>query len=414
MAPNRILVVDDSAFMRKVVSDLIEDDPQFTVIGTAKNGKEAIAKVKELQPDAVTMDVEMPEMNGLEALLHIMQDTPVPVIMLSSLTEEGARETIIALERGAVDFVRKPSGSVSLDVYKVKLLLQEKLRMAVKIRMSSKNALQAPSSGKASAALAVTPVKRTAVQEAAVVRKPAKTEESKQKFGSDKPAIPKVWPNPQSNSELPGQAAAANQTIPTHSRTKITKLVAIGTSTGGPRALNQVLSELPADFPAPIVIVQHMPPKFTHSLAERLDKNSQIAVTEASEGEELQTGKAYIAPGGWHLLIVKQTAGSYRVKLTKDEPRNGHRPSVDALFDSLLPIAEDLEMHAVVMTGMGSDGAKGMKALKEAGIRTAIAESEETCIVYGMPRAAVETQCVDYILPVTEIPRKLTELLMSR
>ncbi|ANE47556.1 chemotaxis protein CheY [Paenibacillus swuensis] len=371
MAQYQVLVVDDSAFMRKVISDLIEEDPLFTVMGTAKTGREAIAKVKELRPDAVTMDVEMPEMNGLDALKHIMEETPVPVIMLSSLTSDGARETILALERGAVDFVRKPSGSISLDVFKVKLLLHEKLRIAVAVNLKSRT------------------------------------------MSSVKVAKDELVVLSDAGSRLP-----TRQSVPAVLKPNrigpVQKLVAIGTSTGGPRALQQVLSALPEHFPAPILIVQHMPPKFTHSLALRLDSLSRIRVVEAEDGQELRNGTAYIAPGGWHMHLAKndRTSG-YQVKLTKEEPRSGHRPSVDVLFESLLPYVTTLPIHTVLMTGMGSDGAKGMKALKAAGSHASIAESEETCVVYGMPRSAVEQQCVDYVLPVTEIPRKLTELLPS-
>lgn len=362
MSPYRVLVVDDSAFMRKVVSDLIEDDPEFTVISTAKNGKEAIEKVKELKPDVITMDVEMPEMNGLDALRFIMSEQPTPVIMLSSLTSDGARETILALEWGAIDFVRKPSGSISLDLYKVKILLIEKLKIAVNSRVRKQNL---PTENK---------------QE---VREPKASVKAK---------------SLESNLLLTKQ--------------KITNLIAVGTSTGGPKALQQILTPLPELFPAPILIVQHMPPKFTKSLAQRLDAASHITVVEAEDGQEVRNGIAYVAPGGWHMQMIRGPMQGYKIKLTKEEPKWGHRPSVDILFESLTPFIE-LKRHAVIMTGMGSDGARGMKALQAAGLETGIAEAEETCVVYGMPRAAVELNCIDHVLPLQEIPNKLMQLLPS-
>ena len=189
----------------------------------------------------------------------------------------------------------------------------------------------------------------------------------------------------------------------------LTQLVAIGTSTGGPRALQKVLLALPKTFPAPILIVQHMPPKFTRSLAERLDSMAEISIVEAADGMRLEKGVAYIAPGGFH-LTVERDSGGYRTRVSGGELRSGHRPSVDVLFESLVPLQE-LKRHAVLMTGMGSDGAKGMLALTRSGAVSAIAEAEETCVVYGMPRAAVQLQCVTHILPLHDIPVKLMQLI---
>jgi two-component system, chemotaxis family, protein-glutamate methylesterase/glutaminase len=365
MAPYHILVVDDSVFMRKIISDLISENPQFKVIGTAKNGREAIEQIKLLKPHAVTMDIEMPEMNGLEALKYIMAELPTPIVMLSSLTQEGAMETIRALELGAVDFIRKPSGSISLDLYKVKKLLHEKLHVAVKMKMKSTWAL-------------------------------ARTSD-----------IPKVTPSlrmPFSKSLDKNEEKAGNQ--------KFNQLVAIGTSTGGPRALHQVVPQIPAGFPAPILIVQHMPPNFTKSLAQRLNDISQINVVEAQEGDILLTSTAYIAPGGWHMKAYRDSASLYRIRLTKEDPRSGHRPSVDVMFESLLDLNE-LKRHIVIMTGMGSDGAKAMLALRHNGVNTTIAESEESCVVYGMPRAAVELKAAMHILPQQEIAQRLIQAVLS-
>ncbi|MBD0380338.1 protein-glutamate methylesterase/protein-glutamine glutaminase [Paenibacillus sedimenti] len=367
MAPYHILVVDDSVFMRKIISDLITENPQFKIVGTAKNGKEAIEQVKLLKPDAVTMDVEMPVMNGLEALERIMAEQPTPVIMLSSLTQDGATETIRALELGAVDFIRKPSGSISLDLYKVKQLLHEKLQIAV--RAKPKSVQQ------------VAPFK--------VIQPLA----AKSNISMMKP---------------PDYQTATSR----NGGTQFDHLVAIGTSTGGPRALHQVVSQIPAGFPAPILIVQHMPPNFTKSLAQRLNDISQIRVVEAQDGDILHTATAYVAPGGWHMTAYKDSSKVYKIRLTKDDPRSGHRPSVDVMFESLLSMGE-LKRHAVLMTGMGSDGAKGMLSLKQSGAATTIAESEETCVVYGMPRAAVELKAAMHVLPQQDIASKLSQAILT-
>lgn len=348
----KVLVVDDSAFMRKIISDLISEDPRFSVVATAKNGKEGVEKAKELSPDVITMDVEMPEMNGLDAVCNIMKICPAPVVMLSSLTNEGASETIRALELGAVDFIRKPSGSISLDLYKVRQQLLDKLICAVQAKVSR-----------------IEPAARPLPKQL-----------------PPRPAIPIGLSNTGS--------------------TRFEHVVAIGTSTGGPRALQEVLSRLPRNLPAPILIVQHMPPKFTQSLAQRLDSLSEIRVVEAQDRQEIVPGTAYIAPGGWHMRLAKEGAERWCIHLDKEEPRSGHRPSVDILFESLVP-HRSFKRHAVIMTGMGSDGAKGMQALKKSGAVTTIAESEKTCVVYGMPRSAVELQCVDYVVPLPDIASQI-------
>jgi two-component system chemotaxis response regulator CheB len=352
-----VLVVDDSVFMRKIITDLINEDPQFRVVDTAKNGVEAVEKVRLLKPHVVTMDVEMPVMNGLAALKSIMKYTPTPVIMLSSLTEDGAIETIKALELGALDFVRKPSGTISLDLYKVKDALMDKLRVAVRTSV----------------------VKMTA-------------------------AIPIPAPPP--------LAPVPKEWNPSDKTSRINQIIAIGTSTGGPRALHQVVSQLPGDLDAPVVIVQHMPPNFTKSLAQRLDSVSQLKVVEAEDGMKLQNGAAYIAPGGFHMVVVRDGSSGYNIRLSKEDPVSGHRPSVDKLFASLVSLKE-LKRHIVIMTGMGSDGAKGMEALHKTGALTTIAESEETCIVYGMPRAAVELNCVSDLLPQYHIAGRLIQAVAA-
>ncbi len=355
----KVLVVDDSAFMRKLISDLITQDETFEIIATARNGKEAVDKTLELKPDVITLDVEMPIMNGIEALEQIMKQQPTPVVMLSSLTAEGASETIRALELGAIDFVRKPSGSISMDLHHVQEQLIHKLKTAVQTKISAYKKLGML----------------------------AKQRPSHMK--------PKVKP-----------AATVQQDT-------FNQLVAIGTSTGGPRALQQVITQLPADFPAPILIVQHMPPNFTKSLAQRLDSLSEITVVEAEDNQILKAGTAYIAPGGWHMKLSLNRDQRYHIMLTKEELRSGHRPSVDMLYESLLPF-EQLKRHLVIMTGMGSDGAKAMKRLYDSGVDSTIAESEETCIVFGMPRSAIELKAVKHVLPLYGIADKLIEVVMHQ
>ncbi|MFF2908577.1 chemotaxis response regulator protein-glutamate methylesterase [Paenibacillus sp. NPDC057934] len=465
MKPYKVLVVDDSAFMRKIISDLIENDADFQVTATAANGREAIEKVNDLRPDLVTMDVEMPEMNGLEALKIIMAERPLPVIMLSGINEEGMKETILALEWGAFDFIRKPSISSSQDIIAVGESLREQMKEAMlarhqrQIRETAIKAIEvkpvepiAPQGqtiqpsiqpvrknlefpAKRSGLSASKPaeadrgIKLTEVVDTATLsQKKAATESKATKKSvlppptSPKPASEKLMnrlkPERESMHILRSQTEVIAEPVvvtgaPSTDRKSspvkgLSKIVAVGCSTGGPRALKALLENIPADFPAPIVIVQHMPPNFTKSLAQRLNTFSPLEVAEAEPGMVLRQGAAYIAPGGYHMKVVQSSGGQYTLSLTKEEARNGHRPSVDTLFESLLPLTS-LERHAVLMTGMGSDGARMMNALYESGVCSTFAESEETCVVYGMPRSAVELQCVRHILPLQEIAPRLVQ-----
>ncbi|GGJ22342.1 protein-glutamate methylesterase/protein-glutamine glutaminase [Paenibacillus hunanensis] len=480
MATYKVLVVDDSPFMRKIVSDLIEADPAFQVIDTASNGLEATRKVVELKPDAVTMDVEMPEMNGLEALKIIMSQRPLPVIMLSGINEQGMRETIMALESGAFDFIRKPSVSNSQDIDEVGQQLLRQLHTAMQVveRRRKRSSEQRPATTEQPQTLSAQPdtpaqqqptsqtpqakpappvkpatspsVSRPATKPAAPpsslsgrVSRPVKNEDIK-KAKLDKPAgstspasasstertpvrpvaptEPKKQPKAPPVKPPAASVARPEPVVPStpappvantvHSdrpATAISKLVAVGCSTGGPRALKSFLEQIPANFPAPIVIVQHMPPNFTRSLAQRLNSLSQINVVEGEHGMPLQPGTAYIAPGGYHMTVAK-SQGGYRLQLTQEPPRNGHRPSVDTLFASIRPF-NDLQRYAVIMTGMGSDGAREMKNLYDSGVIPTFAESEDTCVVYGMPRSAVELGCVNHLLPLPEIAPKLVQIV---
>ena len=371
----KLLVVDDSAFMRKLISDFFSDHRHIEVIGSARNGKDAIKKIEQLKPDVVTMDVEMPEMNGMEALKEIMQKYPLPVIMLSSTTKRGAENTLMAMEYGAVDFVAKPSGSISLDLHKIKDELVRKVEEASKVTVSKLKK----------------PFRKSTVADQAI-RHPFNNEESKVK-SLLKPTV---------NIDIPIKKTEWSKTSK--------KIILIGTSTGGPRALQEVITKIPANVGAPILIVQHMPAGFTKSLAARLDQLSEIHVKEAEQGDLLQKGTAYIAPGGYHLKLRK-VGSSFAVVLDNQEPpRAGHRPSVDVMFEDVSQYSE-FDKIAVIMTGMGYDGSKGLVSLKKTGNVMAIAESAETCIVYGMPKAAVETQLVDEVADVDDIAQTIMKYM---
>ncbi|MWV43530.1 chemotaxis-specific protein-glutamate methyltransferase CheB [Paenibacillus sp. HJL G12] len=427
MTPYKVVVVDDSAFMRKIFSDLIEKDPAFQVIDTAVNGREAVEKITRLKPDVVTMDVEMPEMNGLEALKLIMAEDPLPVIMLSGINEEGMKETIIALESGAFDFIRKPSLTYSQHIEQVGDALLEQLKAAMNARerraafraeeekrkQQKKESVQPLPSPSSVLKANVSKAGRTKAEPAKrLTPLPKKSEplvkkkESQLLAKQEKSAL--HLPNPKREvaaaEEFIAPAAPASTGIPAAGieRDAFQHIVAIGCSTGGPRALKAVLEKIPADLPAPVVIVQHMPPNFTKSLAQRLNSFSPLEVLEAEHGMALKAGVAYIAPGGKHMRVSQGSGGRYSLILSDDEPLNGHKPSVDVLFESLLPLTS-LRRHAVLMTGMGSDGARMMKRLYDSGVSSTFAESEETCIVYGMPRSAVELNCVSHVLPLQEI-----------
>lgn len=279
----KLLVVDDSAFMRKLISDFFVDSKSIEVVGIARNGKDAIGKIKTLQPDVLTMDVEMPVMNGLEALRRIMLETPVPVVMLSSTTKSGAESTMQAMDYGAVDFIAKPSGTISLDLHKVKVELVEKVEHAAQVSI---NKMQKRSSLPISNRISKSIELRNIPENANTVK----------------------WDKAKK------------------------KMVLIGTSTGGPRALQEVITKLPKNMKAPVLVVQHMPAGFTKSLAQRLNQLSEIEVKEAEDGDLLQDGHAYIAPGGFHMRIQKRVSAYYIVLDDKEPPRAGHRPAVDVLL----------------------------------------------------------------------------------
>lgn len=354
----KVVVVDDSAFMRKALSTMLSKDPEIEVVATARDGEEGLELIRRHQPDVVTLDIEMPRMDGLTALRHIMMEMPRPVLMVSSLTSEGAEATLKAMELGAVDFIPKQLSKVSLDIVKIEDDLRAKVKLIARRRMSHLS--RPPLSAR---------VRTTGAAPAG-------------------PATP---------------AGAATERAPRSARpggSQTRDLVAIGVSTGGPPAVQKVLSFLPKDFPAGILIAQHMPAAFTGPFAKRLDSVCQITVKEAEDGERLQHGVAYVAPGGKHLRI-DQKISRIEVRVV-EEPREAlYKPSASVLFDS---VAAGVGRRGlgVVLTGMGSDGLDGMRVLKAKGGR-ALAQSDSTCVVYGMPKAIVDAGLADEIIDIDDM-----------
>ncbi|MGG4146171.1 chemotaxis-specific protein-glutamate methyltransferase CheB [Paenibacillus algorifonticola] len=429
MAPYRVLIVDDSAFMRKIFSDLILKDSMFSIIATATNGAEAVKAVEKWKPDVVTLDLEMPEMNGLEALQKIMKQNPTPVIMLSGISEDNTRDTIKALQFGAFDFIRKPSGIATNDIIQVGEQLIEKLKTAVLARKPSfieekmdppvkvkaldiKKPLITEATTNAASRLAAPsmakkkPEVTPPIKPSSMIKKPEQPAAVKAVAPSStyKPTAPPIKASKKTEDPAPPKKELPKSTSFQH-------IVAIGASTGGPRALHTVISALPGDLGAPVLVVQHMPPKFTKSLAQRLDSFSALHVVEAAQGDRVHPGVVYVAPGGYHLELGKDSSGYY-IHLTEQPQRNGHRPSVDVMYESLVPFKE-LKRHAVILTGMGSDGTKGLKQLVESGAVTSIGEAEETCIVYGMPRSAYESGAVKTVLPLQQIAARIESCVLK-
>jgi len=356
----KVLIVDDSGFFRRRLTEIINSCDGFKVVGTADNGSEAIDQTKKLKPDVITMDYEMPVMDGITAVKHIMSECPTPILMFSSLTYEGARITLDSLEAGAVDYMPKNFSEISKNSAQLKQRLAERL------------ALVAKSSADNSAA--------------AVAAAPQPVEEPE-------PAAP-IRPKP----------AAPVSRAPSRSRRgQSYELVAIGTSTGGPVALQNVLSKLPANFPLPIVLIQHMPETFTKAFADRLNELCGITVKEAINGETLKPGVAILAPGGKQLMI----GSGGRIKIHPGDERVNYKPCVDITFGSAANVFAD-KVLAVVLTGMGADGCEGAKLLKAKG-STVWAQDEATSVIYGMPMAIAKANLADEILPLQDIGQRLKE-----
>ncbi|MES2819721.1 MAG: chemotaxis response regulator protein-glutamate methylesterase [Pseudomonadota bacterium] len=365
----KVLVVDDSGFFRRRVSEILCADPNIQVVGTATNGREAIDQALALKPDVITMDYEMPMMDGITAVRQIMQRCPTPVLMFSSLTHEGARVTLDALDAGAVDFLPKNFEDISRNPEKVKQLLCDKVHLLARSnRRLTTPAVAPPLPGSPPAAGRVAP----------------------------RP-LPSTPPNPTAaRPSAPSATAAAP-------KRKAYKLVAIGTSTGGPVALQRVLTQLPVNFPTPIVLIQHMPAAFTKAFAERLDKLCRISVKEAEDGDLLRPGLALLAPGGKQMMIDGRGA----VKILPGDERLNYKPCVDITFGSAAKSFAD-KVLAVVLTGMGADGREGARLLKQGGSQV-WAQDEASCVIYGMPMAIVKADLADAIYSLEDIGRHLTE-----
>lgn len=343
----KAVIVDDSAFMRKSLSIILGSDPSIDIVATGRDGIEAISLVKQYKPDILTLDIEMPKMDGLTALKRIMTENPTSVIMVSSLTTEGAEATLKALELGAVDFIPKEMSYVSVNIINIKDDLIRKVK--------------------------------TIVREKALRNRLAKI----QKFGG---------------SESSAAAKSTSQVLPRIGY----KSLALGISTGGPLSLQKVIPRLNGNIRIPIFIVQHMPPKFTQSLAERLNAMSSLKVKEAEHGEIVSGGTVYIAPGGFHMKVKKNLKGEIYIDISDQPADTLHKPSVDVMIKSVFDIYGKNTL-GVIMTGMGRDGLEGIKDIKSAG-GYCLAQNEDTCVVYGMPKAIVDAGLADVIAPLEKIP----------
>nr|WP_026073873.1 chemotaxis response regulator protein-glutamate methylesterase [Acetivibrio cellulolyticus] len=343
----KVLVVDDSAFMRKVISDILGSDEEIEVVDTAKSGIDALEKAVELRPDVITLDVKMPEMDGLECLRELNRLGKIPVIMLSSVTKDGAEATIQALADGAIDFITKPSNIFNMNGEEKRKEIIEKVKIA-RYSLRDLNINKHPKSKK--------------------------------------------------------------MQVENNANDAISNLVLIGTSTGGPKALQDVIPLIPENVNAAFLVVQHMPAGFTKSLADRLDGISKVNVKEAENDEKIKTGYVYLAPGDYHMIVEKYDDNNLKIKLTKDPPVGGHRPSVDVMMESVSNTGFK-NIIAVIMTGMGGDGSEGVKMLKNINKAKIIAQDENTCVVFGMPRVAILTGVVDVVTPLNEITGEIMKIV---
>ena len=350
----RVLVVDDSAFMRRVISQMIEASPDFEVIGTARDGREGVDMAAALKPDVITMDIEMPRMNGLEATELIMSKQPTPIIVLSSLTTDGAKATFDALDKGAMDYMDKNLDRSALDIVKIQEELQGKI-MAV--------------SKKRARLLRPSPIIKPRVGLPPV----------------DKPS---------------GKKSFATQKI---------AFVAIGASTGGPRAIQEVLSRLPGEISTPFIISVHMPGAFTGTFADRLDSLSELSVKEAHNGEKIEVGKALVCPGGKQTRVRRKGVTDFYVEINEEPPDSIYKPAVDITMTSVAEAYPGRSL-GVILTGMGSDGSKGMKEIKNRGGKTLV-QNEESCVVYGMPKAVIEEGTADKVVSLELIAGEIVNMI---
>ncbi|WP_250657679.1 protein-glutamate methylesterase/protein-glutamine glutaminase [Alkalimarinus coralli] len=401
-----VLVVDDSGFFRRRVCEILESVSTIKVVGTASNGQEALELVKKLKPDVVTMDYEMPVMNGVAAVKQIMRESPTPVLMFSSLTYEGARVTLDALEAGAVDFLPKNFEDIARDSSRMQEVLKQRIL-----------------------AVAATNKQRTPARPSAISQSSSSTAGTHQSGGTESPAgkspvgkrtervKPIARPGPVVKSDTGGlnrsQASARGSMSQKDlseepvSNSKIShpvNLVAIGTSTGGPIALQKVLTKLPSSFSKPIVLIQHMPASFTLAFAERLNRQCQITVKQAEDGDMLRPGLALLAPGGKQ-MIIESRSGSARVKILEGDDRLHYKPCVDVTFGSAARCFPGKTL-GIILTGMGADGKDGCRLMKQTG-STVWAQDEKSSVIYGMPMAVVKAGLADEVLSLGDVAGRI-------
>ena len=382
----RVLVVDDSRFFRRRVTEMLESDSRIKVIGDAENGADAVQMSARLKPDIITMDIEMPVMDGITATKRILETQRLPIVMFSSLTTEGAQATLDALDAGAVDYLPKRFEDISNDKLEARReLCQRIINIVNSYANGGMRRARRPSASVLTRPLTSIPnvTRRPTAGLAGSVARPL----------TDRPPAAST-PN-------------AQTTAPTKKHGQY-RLVAIGTSTGGPVALQKVLCELPADFPLPIVLVQHMPGTFTTAFSERLNSLCNITVKEAHDGDVLAPGTALLAPGGFQMVVEKSGAKAV-VRIKDSEPGQNYKPCVDTTFKSIFRY-EPAHTLAIIMTGMGADGCEGSRLLKQGG-STLWAQDQASCVVYGMPGAVVEAGLVDEVLPLDEIGKHLAQVV---
>lgn len=374
-----VLVVDDSGFFRKRLTEILGATGEIRVVGAASNGREAVEMVEKLRPDVITMDYEMPIMDGIAAVRQIMEKRPTPVLMFSSLTYEGARVTLDALEAGAVDFLPKNFEEIARSTSKLQEILRKRILEVAGSRLR-------PDSGADEA------VRNRSKPETA----PEKSEPAPRSHPQQQRAGAAREPSTESASPARGRKTSARHY----------DIVAIGTSTGGPIALQKVLVELPANFPAPLILVQHMPASFTPAFAERLNKLCKIRVRQAEDGDRLEPGLALLAPGGKQMLVEKK-GGVATVRIVPDDGRLNYRPCVDVTFGSLARNFPGKTL-GVILTGMGADGKEGCRMMKQSG-SVIWSQDENTSVIYGMPMAVAKAGLSDEVLPLGRFPQRLRE-----
>ncbi|MFT5755317.1 MAG: two-component system chemotaxis response regulator CheB [Alteromonadaceae bacterium] len=392
----KVLVVDDSSFFRRRVTDILNNDPKLTVIDVAVNGIDAVEKAKTLKPDVITMDIEMPLLNGIEAVKQIMASAPTAILMFSSLTHQGAKATLEALDAGALDFLPKKFNEIAKTTEDAGLLLRQRVLQLARKRSVGMRQVSSDSNGKRASSYTSLPIKRNVTLTSPLTQSTAassQTATAEQKLVLPENKTYQVLSKPLKRSSG-----------------KKYKLLAIGTSTGGPVALQKILTKLPSDFPIPIILVQHMPATFTHAFASRLNSLCKISVKEASDGDVLKPGCAYLAPGGRQMILSGNENVTTLKVIEDNSTRIAFKPSVDISFGSAAKIFKN-SVLGIILTGMGSDGKEGARMLKNSGA-TIWAQDEESCVVYGMPQVVTKAGISELSLSIDDMtPSILKEIV---